>query len=98
MLLGMIACTPKTTEVVPPAPETPPPPPVEEEALSPCPKWTDLPASQADEAETNYVLYRDFLKGGDYTKAYELWQQVYAVAPAADGKRPTVFNDGIYFY
>ncbi len=100
LLTGFIACTPKTTEKVTPTPDTPPPPLEEtvEEDLSPCPKWTDLPASQADEVETNYVLYRDFLKRGDYTQAYELWQKVYAIAPAADGKRQTVFNDGIYFY
>ncbi|MCB9282755.1 MAG: hypothetical protein H6563_01665 [Lewinellaceae bacterium] len=99
ILLGFLACTPKTTEKT--TVTEPAPPPVEAEKtenLSSCPKWTDLPASQADEVETNYVLYRDFLKAGDYTQAYELWQKVYAIAPAADGKRQTVFNDGIYFY
>lgn len=100
MLLSIIlitACTPKTTETVSTTPvetpPTPPPPPVE---LSPCPKFTDAP--NQDEAETNYVLYRDFLKVKDYDEAYSYWRKVYATAPAADGQRNTVFSDGIFFY
>lgn len=92
----MVACTPKTTEpVVTAEPETEPEPAKVDENLSPCPKFTDAP--NPDEAETNYVLYRDFLRAGDYEKAYELWQKVYAVAPAADGQRNTVLADGIRF-
>ena len=33
----------------------------------------------------------------DYDQAFELWQKVYAVSPAADGQRNTVFADGIRF-
>ncbi|NJK83514.1 MAG: hypothetical protein HC912_06510 [Saprospiraceae bacterium] len=51
-----------------------------------------------DQAEDDYVLYRDFLKANDLAQAFELWQKVYAVAPAADGKRNTVYSDGIFFY
>ena len=73
MLLGIllfISCTPKTTEQVPTevveeAPPAPEPTPVD---LSPCPKFTDAP--NQDEAETNYVLYRDFLRAKDYEGAY----------------------------
>ena len=101
MLLGIllfISCTPKTTEQVPTevveeAPPAPEPTPVD---LSPCPKFTDAP--NQDEAETNYVLYRDFLRAKDYEGAYSYWKKVYAVAPAADGQRNTVFSDGIFFY
>ncbi|MCB0628754.1 MAG: hypothetical protein R2824_21960 [Saprospiraceae bacterium] len=89
------ACTPKTTEpVVTTQPEKPAPSPAKEN-LSPCPKFSDAP--NPDEAETNYVLYRDFLRVNDYEKAYELWQKVYEVAPAADGQRNTVLADGIRF-
>jgi len=66
------------------------------ENLSPCPKFSDAP--NEDEATTNYVLYRDFLKASDYEQAYDYWRKVYAVAPAADGQRNTVFSDGIFFY
>lgn len=92
----LVACTPKTTEPVASTdPEPEPEPTKVDENLSPCPKFTDAP--NPDEAETNYVLYRDFLRAGDYTKAYELWEKVYAVAPAADGQRNTVLADGIRF-
>ena len=55
-----LACTPKAGESLEEAPEqtaepTPEPP---EEDLSPCPKFRDAP--DPDDAETNYVLYRDF--------------------------------------
>lgn len=91
----VVACTPKTTEpVVAKQPEVSEPAPVDEN-LSPCPKFSDAP--NPDEAETNYVLYRDFLRADDYDKAYELWKKVYEVAPAADGQRNTVFADGIRF-
>lgn len=72
-----------------------PPPPVDPN-LSPCPKFTDAP--DQDEAETNYVLYRDFLKAKDWDQAFGYWQKVYEVAPAADGRRNTVYADGIRFY
>ncbi|MCB0663147.1 MAG: hypothetical protein KDC24_10430 [Saprospiraceae bacterium] len=68
----------------------------EDENLSPCPKFTDAP--YPDETESNYVIYRDFLKQGRYDQSFKLWEKVYEVAPAADGKRTTVFEDGIYFY
>ncbi|MCB0638460.1 MAG: hypothetical protein KDC54_17645, partial [Lewinella sp.] len=97
ILLIAQACTPKVTE---PATETPTqpvtPPPATDEELSPCPKFTDAP--NQDDAETWYVLYRDFLRAQDYDKAYNYWRRVYEVAPAADGRRNTVYSDGIFFY
>lgn len=99
MSLLLLACPTKTTEEVtqvteePTKPVSPPPPPVE---LSPCPKFTDAP--NKDQAETDYVLYRDFLKVQDYEQSYDYWKKVYAVAPAADGMRNTIFSDGIFFY
>lgn len=96
--LTFFACPTKTTEVVTqevedPKPPTPEPPAVN---LSPCPKFSDAP--NEDDATTNYVLYRDFMKVQDYEQAYDYWRKVYAVAPAADGQRNTVFSDGIFFY
>ena len=96
----LLACTPKatpeitTTETA----STPPVPRVEApaESLSPCTKFTDVPGGDA--AETNYVLYRDALKRDEWDNAFEKWQQVYEVAPAADGRRNTVYADGIRFY
>jgi len=91
----LIGCSPKVVEVAtpaqPPAPPTPPP----VERLTPCPTFRDAPSP--DDAETNYVLYRDHLKAGDWPGAYGFWKKVYAVAPAADGKRNTILADGIRF-
>jgi len=95
-LIGLIVgCTPKTVEPItqPDIPVSPTKPPVN---LSPCPKFTDAP--NQDDTETNYVLYRDFLKAKDYKQSYNYWRKVYEVSPAADGERNTVFSDGIFFY
>ncbi len=64
--------------------------------FSPCATFDDAP--NKDEAETNYVLYRDFLKTREYDIAYDYWKKVHATAPAADGQRNTVLSDGIWFY
>lgn len=96
----LAACAPKVTEPVvtgekPAAPVAKAPAKPMEEKLSPCPKFSDAP--NPDEAETNYVLYRDFMRANQWDKAYELWKKVYDVAPAADGRRNTVYADGITF-
>ncbi|MDX1665948.1 MAG: hypothetical protein R3350_01910, partial [Saprospiraceae bacterium] len=98
--LFLIDCTPKTTEQAQntkaenePVRAEPTP---EEEGLSPCPKFRDAP--DPDKATTNYVLYRDFLKAREWDQAFNYWQKVYEVAPAADGQRNTVYADGIRFY
>ena len=57
-------------------------PPKQQETLSPCPKFKDAP--NPDDAETHYVLYRDFLKVNEWNKAFQMWKKVYEVSPAAD--------------
>ena len=64
--------------------------------LSPCPKFKDAP--NRDETETNYVFYRDWLKVKDWKQAFIYWEKVYTSAPAADGRRATVYLDGIRLY
>jgi len=90
------ACTPKapveeTTVKAPTTVSAPKP----DEKLSPCPKFTDAP--NPGQVEDNYVIYRDKLKLQDYMGAYKLWEEVYKIAPAADGRRNTVITDGIWF-
>lgn len=98
LLLSLAACSPKITE----QPTTQPTLTTETEdnnltaSKNPCATFDDAP--NVDEVKRNYVLYRDFLKAEDWDGAYELWKKVYAVAPAADGKRNTVFADGITFF
>ena len=97
LALLIVSCTPKTPKVVEKPVDTKPTPAPPDEDLSPCPKFSDLPFQEADEMETEYVIYRDMMKAGETMDAYERWKKVYAKAPAADGKRNTVYADGIYF-
>ena len=95
LFLVAVSCSPKTTKEtteVPDKPVTTTP----TEKLSPCKNWT-VPVKNED-AETNYVIYRDFLKLKQYDNAFNLWKKVYEIAPAADGKRKTVYEDGIKLY
>lgn len=98
LTLVIFSCSPKLVEPSPPLVILESKPKVAEnpETLSPCPKFLDLPNS--DEVETQYVLYRDFIKVGNWEEAFPYWKSVYNTAPAADGKRNTVYADGIRFY
>lgn len=97
--LLVFACTPKTTPIVEKPVETKPvvTAPADEK-LSPCPKFSDLPFAEKDEIENQYVIYRDMLKRREIQDAFKSWKMVYAQAPAADGRRNTVYSDGIYFH
>ena len=88
------ACTPKVIEEIKTTPTSVVVKPTIKENVSDCPNF--LSAPNPDEAETNYVLYRDFLKEGELTTAFEYWQKVYAVSPAANGSIHVVYTDGIY--
>ncbi len=93
-LLLCAACTPRQAETVT---ETPSPTvPATAPTRQPC-KTFDT-ASNPDLALEEFVLYRDFLKTGDWEQAFPKWQYVLDHAPAADGRRSTVFTDGIRFY
>ena len=94
-LLFFLACNPKVIETTA-STETAPPPPIVEENLSDCKHWTGAPYKE--KAETLHVLYKDRLREKNYDEAYRLWSQVYELAPAADGKRPDHYLDGIKIY
>lgn len=100
LFLLLWACSPKVGEPIPPIPSTPTPevtkPAEPVEPADPCLTFDEVPNKQ--DVMQNYVLYRDFLKAGDWDGAFELWKKVYATAPGADGKRNTVFADGIKFF
>ena len=91
----LFACGPKTTEATT-ATEEAPPKPEEKKPETDCATFKD--SGNEDEATTNYVLYKDMMKVKDYKKAMGYWEKVYTVAPAADGKRRTLFEDGIKLY
>lgn len=98
LLLCVYACTPKAAAPVSEAPSQPvvTPKPNPTGNLSPCAKFTDAP--DPDDAETNYVIYRQMMKAQEMDAAFKTWRKVYAISPAADGNRATVFTDGIAFY
>lgn len=61
-----------------------------------CETWNGK-SNQTEIMET-HTIYRGALKSKDYAFAEENWAKVYAVAPAADGKRGTHYTDGIKIY
>ncbi|HEB62608.1 MAG TPA: hypothetical protein ENI82_05590 [Bacteroidetes bacterium] len=92
----LFACSPKVTEPTVVETKPDPKPIVKDETLSPCKHWTGSP--QKDKAETLHVLYKDRLREKNYEEAMRLWKQVYELAPAADGKRPDHYLDGVTLY
>lgn len=61
-----------------------------------CENWIGKP-TQTD-AENAHSIYRQALKAGDYTTAFENWQIAFKLAPAADGKRDYHYTDGVALY
>jgi len=55
-------------------------------------------SGNAESVRESYVLYRDQVKAKNFEAALPLWEQVYAKAPAADGKRDVVYTDGVKIY
>lgn len=94
-LVALTQCTPKAVEETV-EPEKPPVVVKPDEKLSPCKKFSDNP--NAGDLEDKYIIYRDFLKVGQYKESFDMWKEVYEKAPAADGRRWTVFSDGVYYY
>ena len=94
----LASCTPKVTQPAtnPTTVAKPTKPKPAAENLSSCPKFSDAP--NPDDASDNYVIYRQLIKAKEMDESMKVWRKVYAVSPAADGKRSTVFTDGIAFY
>ncbi len=87
-------CTPKTTEQAQSTPTTPPAKPAV--SADPCATFKDSKAGEA--ALDAHVIYRDFLKRGQFEQAIPYWRQAFTAAPAADGQRTTHFDDGVRIY
>ena len=90
----LFACTPKTQQQT--TETKPTKAPEQEVAKNPCPTFKDAP--NPDFVLEEFVLYRDFMKVNDFDHAWPKWQYVFKHAPAADGKRTSVFTDGMRFY
>lgn len=97
----LVGCTPQTAGTEEATTAKSPTPPARKparpgETLSSCTKFSD--ARSPDDAESNYVIYRGMMKAKDMEAAMKTWRIVYATSPAADGRRPTVYTDGVLFY
>lgn len=57
-----------------------------------CGKFADTPEEEA--AKTAHVLYRDQFKLEKFDEAYGDWKKAYELAPAADGRRASHYQDG----
>lgn len=95
----LLACSPKTQEVKTAPPSKPKTTtPVQKERLTACTTFNDLDASKRDQAETAYVIYRDFLKADDLPQALAHWKTAYYLAPGSNGRVKYQFEDGVKIY
>ncbi len=90
------ACTPKSTPKVVEVQEVEKVPTVPEKEG--CPNWSGK--SFQESAMQNHVLYRQELELKNYETAFDYWDKVFSVAPAADGdvKRSYQYTDGVKIY
>jgi tetratricopeptide (TPR) repeat protein len=96
LMIFLAACSPKTgqttAETEKPEEQTEP----QESVPENCARFQDSP--RREYLLDRFVLYRDQIKGEKFEEAFSMWKEVYETAPAADGKRSTVFRDGIRIY
>lgn len=98
--LFVYSCSPKITEIPQEADslESGPNEVTKSEPISPCPSFDDLPGYERGQAETAFVLYRDYLKVGNYKEALQQWQIAYYTAPGSNGRVKYHFDDGVKIY
>lgn len=93
LALAIISCTPKVATVVEEVPEE-----VKPAYDGPCPSFADITPQEKDEAETAYVLYKDFIRAKDFDQAYSYWQTAMKLAPRSNGKIQYQFDDGLKIF
>jgi tetratricopeptide (TPR) repeat protein len=92
-----VGCSPKiveskkSEEVVKVEPE-------KKEPLSPCAGFNELSGENRGNAETAFVLYRDYLKTKNYKEALAQWRIAYSLAPGSNGRVKYHFEDGATIY
>ncbi|GLR17507.1 hypothetical protein [Portibacter lacus] len=91
--LIIFSCTPKVAKVVEEAP-------VEQKPVyeGNCPSFADITPAEKDEAETAYVLYKDFLRTKNYDESYKYWQTAMRLAPRSNGRIQYQFDDGLKIF
>lgn len=91
-VLSLLACTPKVPKVTTAPVEVKP----EVKPVGPCSNWFET--GNEEEASNEHVIYRDMLRADKLDDALPHWERAFALAPMADGKRFTHFEDGIRLY
>ena len=97
IFLFSLSCSPKIVEPKK-ADEVVVNEPEKQEPLSPCAGFTELSGEDKGNAETAFVLYRDFLKVKNYKEALEQWKIAYYLAPGSNGRVKYHFEDGVAIY
>lgn len=92
-LLFVISCTPKVAPVVVEQPKE-----VKPKYEGPCATFDDLTPAEKDEAETSYVLYKDFIRTKSFDEAYSYWSRAMELAPKSNGRIQYQFEDGLVIY
>ena len=93
LIFGVISCTPKVAAVVEEVPEE-----VKPKYEGNCPSFADISPAEKDQAETAYVLDKDFLRAKDYDESYKYWQTAMRIAPRSNGKIQYQFEDGLKIF
>lgn len=96
LILSLTQCTPKTTEGATDGTGTEQPQSKPDMSDDPCAKFSDSRAGES--ALDAHIIYRDFIRGGQFQQAIPYWRQAFKAAPAADGQRQTHFEDGVDIY
>lgn len=91
-ILGLWTCTPKVPKVT-----TAPVEEVKEvKPVGPCSNWFET--GHEEEASNEHVIYRDLLRADKLDEALPHWEKAFSLAPMADGKRFTQYEDGLRLY
>ncbi|MEZ4907461.1 MAG: hypothetical protein R2771_07440 [Saprospiraceae bacterium] len=97
--LAFISCSPKvvnTKESVTIEDKTTEVKVNDESRPTPCVMFTDL--VDGEDVMSDFSVYRNLLKSGEYKNAFEYWERAFHKAPGANGKVKYHFDDGVKFY
>ena len=96
LFMSILSCSPKPGITVLAEPDLVE---VKQEApKGPCTGFSDLPGEVREQVETAFVLYKDFIKTGNYTEALKYWRVAYTTAPGSNGRVKSHFEDGAAIY
>jgi tetratricopeptide (TPR) repeat protein len=96
VMMNLFSCSPRTAVTVLAEPEQAVVQPAP--TKGPCTSFSDLPGEVREQVETAFVLYKDFLKVGNYTEALKYWRIAYNTAPGSNGRVKYHFEDGAAIY